>query len=233
MSTYTLAPLPRIGITPADSLKLYTVSAGGSYPGQAVTTYQTSAGTAHTNPIVANAAGLFAAIYLEPGQSYKFIVALAASDYTSPLFTQDNIHAVPGAAAGVDITITAGENLAADSAVYISDGSGGKVAGLAYLADADLTYASSDAGTVGMVTGAILSGASGTLRLSGALDVALSLATGTKYYVSATAGAITTTQPSNVRYVGQAETASSIMLAATPSTGSGGLDLLQIEALLG
>ena len=223
MATYTLSPnvkrqfLDNSG-NPLSSGKLYTVSAGGSYPADAVTVYQTSSGTAHTNPIVLDSAGRISGsseIYLEPGLSYKFILNTSAD---VSVWTQDNIAAVPPSTVNVDIQGLAGTALAAEDVVYLSTGSGGLTAGSWYKADADLTYASSAAVTIGMVPSAIASGSTGTIRLQGLMTVAGPLTTGGSYYVSATAGGLTATAPTNARFVGQAQSTTTIVIVPNPVT---------------
>jgi len=229
MATYTLAPNVKRQLLddsghPLAGGFLYIVSAGGSYPANAVTTYQTSSGTAHSQPITLDSAGRISGtseLYLQPGQSYKFIVKDSAG---VQLWTQDNISAVPPSTVNVDIQGTAGENIAAEDVVYLKT-----TDGLWYKADADATASSSDAVTVGMAPSAITSGAVGTIRLEGELTVTGPLVAGSSYYASATAGALTVTEPTNSRFVGQAQSTTSIVI--TPNRGgpgSGSLNYLQL-----
>lgn len=233
MATYTLGPnvkrqyLDNSGNPLAAGL-LYTYLAGSL---TAATTYQTSSGTAHANPIVLDSAGRISGsseLYLQPGISYKFILQTSAA---VQVWAQDNIAAVPPSTINVDVEGRAGTALAAEDVVYLSTGSGSLNAGQWYKADADLGYSSSDAHTVGMVPSAIASGATGTIRIGGEMTVTGPLTPGAPYYVSATAGALTATAPSMTRYVGQSQTATSIVIVPNPVAG--GMDLLQIEALLG
>src|SRR5258706_11534417 len=78
------------------------------------------------NPIPLNSAGYptSGAIFLSPGQSYKYIRRDSTGSQIAPSY--DNISAIPGSSAGVDIIGTAGEALPAGRAVYLSDGTGGK-----------------------------------------------------------------------------------------------------------
>lgn len=205
MATYTLAPnvkrqfLDNSG-NPLSSGKIYTVAAGGSYPANAATVYQTSSGTAHTNPIVLDSAGRVSGsseIYLEPGLSYKFIAAASSSDYTSPLWTQDNISAVPPSSVNVDIQGTFGENVTAGDLVYLG------AAGSWLKSDADdpVTSAIPDLGFAVTTTA---SGSSGTIRTAGQITLT-GLAPGSVYYPSSTAGSITTVAPAIMRTVGTAQ----------------------------
>ncbi len=241
MATYSLAPnvkrqlFDNSGLILSGGL-LYTVSAGGSYPADAVTTYQTSSGTAHSNPIQLDSAGRIngsSELYLQPGQSYKFILKTSAG---VTLWTQDNITAVPLSAANVDVIGTAGEALSAGDVVYMARGTeGGTVAGSFYKTDADATATSSAALTVGMAPIAIASGATGTIRIEGDVDVTGPLTPGAPYFASATAGALTATSPLYSRYIGQAKSTTVITITPNGSgsgTGGGGLDIFQIENLL-
>lgn len=81
---------------------VYTVAAGGVYPGNAITTFQDDALTvANANPIHLNGAG-YCTIYLTPGQSYKYIVT-DGSGVLDPRvvsgviqWTQDGVRAIDG-----------------------------------------------------------------------------------------------------------------------------------------
>lgn len=213
--------------------KLFTYAAGTSTK---KATYTDVLGQfANTNPIILDDAGRVpSGLFLLPS-SYKFI--LAPADDTdppgNPIRTQDNIGSVPSGTVNVDIQGLAGEALPAESVVYLARGTeGGTVAGSWYLADADAQAKSSDALTIGMVPTAIASGSTGTIRLEGDVDLSSTVLTpGAAYYVSATAGGVTATAPANTRYVGQASSVS--VLTIVPNPVAGGLDLLQIEALLG
>lgn len=224
MATYTLSPnvkrqfLDNSG-NPLASGKLYTVTAGGSYPANAATVYQTSSGTAHANPIVLDSAGRISGsseIYLEPGQSYKFILTTSAD---VAVWTQDNIAAIPPDTVNVDIQGLAGQTLAAGDAVYLAVGTeGGTVAGSWYKADADASATSSGAVTIAFAVGAITSGSTGSLRLEGEITLAGPLTPGASYYVSGTAGGVTSTAPTHARFVGQAQTTTSLVIVPNPAT---------------
>ena len=70
-----------------------------------------------------------------------------------------------------------------------------------------------------MAPSAISSAATGTIRVVGYVTGLSSLTVGALYYVG-TAGAITSTAPTNRRIVGQADTATSLVLAGNPSLSS-------------
>lgn len=228
MATYTLVPLPRIGITPEPGMLINTYAAGGSSP---AATYRDSNGFAtNTNPVVADGNGLFPAIYLPLGTSYKFIATHATANGLTPdpisnigtvIWTQDGIASVPSSSPSVDINATAGELILANAEAYLSDGSGGKQAGLWYNADSTNTYSSTAPPAVGMATATISSGMSGSIRTSGALGGFTSLTAGATYYAGLI-GAITTIAPTNARIVGQADSTTSIIVGGDPNTVAGG-----------
>lgn len=201
--------------------KICTYLAGSS---TAVFTY-TDVGLSvqNTNPIITDGSGRYVA-FLTPGVSYKFVYysndGTANTCNGTILRTQDNVAAVPTTANNIDVIGTAGEALTAGQAVYLSAGSGGKVAGLWYLANATNTYSSTTA-IVGMVPSSIASGASGSIRLSGMMTGLSGLVVGSDYYVdAAVSGSITVTAPMNVRFIGRADTTTTLILApsVTPNT---------------
>ena len=214
--TLTPSPFQQVLVDgePQSGAKITTSTAGTETP---ATTYTTAAGdVANTNPIVADSQGRYVA-YLSAGASYKFVITTSAD---VAIDTQDNIASVPGASVNLDVLGTVGEAVTAGQVVYISDGSGSKEAGNWFLADADNTYSSSTAAEIGIVPAAIAINAEGTIRLAGRISTAGSVVVGTLYYVSATAGAITSSAPTNVRTVGIADTTSSLILNAnTAVTG--------------
>lgn len=236
MALYTLAPAVKRQFldasgNPLSGGLLYIVSAGGSYPTDAVATYQTSSGTLHANPIVLDSAGRISGsseLYFVPGQSYKFILHDSADGL---VYTQDNVGAVPPSTVNVDFQGIAGVALSVNDVVYLSKGDGGLNAGQWYKTNSDLAYSSSDAITVGMVPSAIAQGATGTIRTEGEITVPGTLTPGAAYYIGPTAGSLTATIPANTRLVGQAQSATSIVIAPNPPVT--GLDILQIESLLG
>lgn len=170
--------------------------------------------TAYTQPVVADSSnGSFPEIFLTPGTAYKVDVQTSAG-VSLQGYPADNQLAIPASAATVDTTETAGEALPAGSPVYLSDGTGGKNAGQLYLTDSANTY-SSTLPLVGMVPSAIAQGATGTFRQAGQVTGLSSLTPGADYFLS-TSGAITTSAPTNVRYLGRADSATSLIVAANP-----------------
>lgn len=204
---------------PLNNAKICTYAAGTSTP---LATYSdVTLMTANANPVRTSSAGrpTTGGVYLSP-TSYKFVVLTAGTDNTcstgTTIWSQDNISAVPAANVALDTTGTAGEALSLGNAVFLSDGTGSLTAGRWYQADADNTYRSSTAGTVGVAVAAIASGASGSIRLSGRMTGLSALTVGELYYASATAGALTATPPTNQRFVGQADSTTSLIVAGNP-----------------
>lgn len=213
MATGILSPWPRYTVLnaagkPISGALINTYIAGTTTP---IATYSDVALTvANANPIVANSSGQIGPVFLSPGSSYKFVFT---NPDASSLFSQDNI-AAGGGATNTDIIGTAGEALTGGKAVYLSDGSGGKTAGLWYLADSANAY-SSTTSDVGIVPASIALGVAGTIRLGGQLTGLTSLTVGASYYIS-TAGGITATAPVNRRFIGQADTTSSLVMEVIP-----------------
>lgn len=212
MTTANYAPLPRfrefteLGAVAPGAL-LYTYLSGSATPYPTYT--DATSGVQHTNPIEADAGGLFPAIFLELGVAYRFTLT---DEDGNPLWgPNDEILAPYTSVNNIDIVATAGEALGAGKAVYLSDGSGGNVAGKWYLADADNAYSANNP-YVGMTQLAIANGATGTVRLEGRITGLSGLAAGTKYYVSGTAGSLTSTQGKNRRLMGVADSTTTLVL---------------------
>jgi hypothetical protein len=209
---------------PVAGAKIFAYSAGTT---NALDTYTTSAlSSANANPIVADSAGRFTA-YLK-SQAYKFVYK-TSGDVT--IRTVDNY--IPNSifsGTNTDITGTAGETIASGKCIYLSDGSGSKTGGRWYLADADEEYSSLEL-ILGFSTEVIASGASGTIRTGGVASGLSGLTAGTRYYVSATAGALTATAPTLERSVGWAMSVSTLMISFMPADLAGAvvLDHIAIE----
>lgn len=171
----------------------------------------------NANPIIVGSDSR-ATIYLVPGQSYKFTVesppCSGPSTHGAVIKTQDNINAVPASSSAVDVTGTAGENIAAGQCAYLSDGSGGKTAGQWFKCDSANTYSSTTA-EVGIAPSAINSASSGAIRIQGSVPGLTSLSVGSEYFVGS-AGALTVTAQANKRHLGHADTATSLVLTGNP-----------------
>lgn len=209
MATGTLSPDPWLTVVNASGVpyvgaKIFTYLAGSTTP---VATYTDVGLTVpNSNPILTDSAGRYT-VFLSPGASYKYVIQDSAG---AAIKTIDNISSVPGSSSSLDIIGTAGETLTAGQAVYLSDGSGSKTAGQWFKGDAANPY-SSTTPQVGMVPSTITIGGSGTIRLAGSMPGLSSLTIGTSYYIG-TAGAITSTAPANKRFLGVADTTSSLVL---------------------
>jgi hypothetical protein len=214
MATGTIIPSPKFtgfdaNGNPLSGGKLYTYVAGT--PSDPQTTYSNVELTsANANPVVLDSAGV-ATVFVSAGTSFKYVLKDSADVL---IWSADNIGAVPKSTATLDVTVTAGEAISALDAVYISQGDGSKTSGRAYQTDADETYSSSLAVTIGLAPAAIASGETGSIRLGGALGGYTGLTAGATQYVSATPGALTGTAPTNSRIVGQAVSTTEVMLAS-------------------
>ena len=190
---------------------IYTYTAGTT---TAAATYTTAAlSVPNANPIVADSAGRYVA-YLAAGANMKFVYKTSAG---ATIRTQDNVLSVPGAAVNLDIQGTVGVAVAAGEVCYLSSGaeSPALTPGLWYLADADFAVSSTTCQSIGMAVSAIAINTAGTIRIAGLATTASAVVVGSTYYVSATAGGITTSAPALSRVVGVADTTSTLILAAT------------------
>lgn len=204
-TVYSLTPTPyQTVLTDAGAIaagaKITTYLANSS---TLADTYSDSTGTLNANPIVADSFGRFVC-YLKPGIAYKFVYTTSGN---VSIRTQDYIYGVP-VSVSVDITGTAGENLTAGQAAYLSDGSGSKTAGRWYKADSANAY-SSTLPEIGMVPVSITSASSGLIRISGRMTGLSGLVAGTRYYVGS-AGALTATVAG--RFVGIADSTTSLIM---------------------
>lgn len=112
----------------------------------------------------------------------------------------------------VDITVTAGENLAIRDCVYVELTGALGTAGRAYKADADIAAKSSSGWTFGFATAAITSGNTGVIRIGGILSGFAGKTAGAIQYVSATGGELTESAPANSKIMGIALTSSTVLV---------------------
>jgi hypothetical protein len=215
---YSIAPSPFQTVLNNNGDKVsnacvWTYQAGTTTP---IVTYADTIGTPNLNPIRTDSAGRFTA-YLVPGTGYKFTYELACTPpaHGVLLRTADNITGTPATSGNVDSVGVAGETLTPGQVVYLSDGQGAKTAGQWYKADAALDY-SSTTPPIGVAVGNLASGATGAIRIYGLVTGLTGLSPGATSYVG-TAGAMTTTPPANVRVVGVAQSATTLILATNPS----------------
>lgn len=213
---------------PLNGAKLFVYSAGSSTK---ITTFSDSGlTTPNTNPVVLDSAGR-ASVFVAAGTLMKLVMAPSTDTDPpgSPLWTVDGVSAIPPAStsADVDVSATAGENLSLGDLVCLSDGGGGNTAGRWYKCDADFTYLSNLAPATGVANAAISTGSAGTVRRIGRVIGLSGLVAGTLYYASATAGALTSSKPTNARAVGTADSTTTLILVPTDmdasSTFSGGV----------
>jgi hypothetical protein len=214
---YTIAPPPfQTALDDSGNIIvggcIWTYAAGTTTP---IATYSNNAGSANSNPIVADYAGRFTA-YLIAGTNYKFVFesACTAPAHGSTLRTADNIAGVPSSAATTDTTGTAGETISVGQCAYLSDGSGGKTGGSWYKCDTANAY-SNTLPVVGLAPAAITIGTTGTIRLAGPVTGLSALTVGSDYFVGAS-GAIAATLPNGNRYLGRADTTSSLVVGTNP-----------------
>lgn len=199
---------------PASGFQLFFYAAGTTTK---LASYTDSAGSiASSNPIILDAAGRPPSPIFLQAASYKIVLAPPNDNDPpeSPEWTVDAI--APSAPFNVDVDIagTAGETITAGEVVYLSDGTGGKTAGRWYKADADNNYQSTLPACVGFAVISSTSGNAITVRRMGRMTGLSGLTAGTTYYISATAGALTSTAPSNTRRVGVADSTTTLVVAA-------------------
>ena len=193
---------------------VYTYAAGTDTP-QA--TYADADGlVANANPIELDDAGRVPSGFFLLASAYKFVVA-DADDVT--LWSQDDIQPVPASSADTVVNGVAGEAISAGECCYLSDGSGSLTAGSWYRSDADNNY-SSTLPQIGFAVSDIASGASGLFLIVGRVTGLSGLTVGADYFVSATPGEITTTEPALSRKVGVADSLTSIVMTANPPSSA-------------
>lgn len=194
---------------------IWTYAAGTT---NAATTFADNVGTPNSNPIRSDSAGRFTA-FLAGGNSYKFVyeAACVPPSHGTTLRTADNIQAVPNSSLNVDVQGTAGENLSLNDVVFLSDGSRGNTAGLWYRARADFQDSSINALTIGMAPAVISVGVTGTIRIQGRMTGLSGLSASTpSFFVATSPGQLTSTAPLLARYVGDADSTTSLVLVPNP-----------------
>ena len=216
MANYTLTPSPwqtffYANGAPVAGGQLFTYLAGTTTPAP---TYLNASGTPNTNPIILDAAGR-AVIYLAGG-SYRFDLYDSVANGGALIKTEDNITSVPLSASQPADSGVAGATILAGQAVYLSDGSGGLTAGRWYLAQANNAYSSTNP-EVGFAAADTSAGNAIAIIRIGQVVSGLTVTTGLAYYIDpTTAGAVTATAPPYARYLGQADTASSLVVGNAP-----------------
>ncbi len=210
---------------PAAGYKLFVYTAGTTNTASTYSNYLMT--VANTSPVVLDSAGR-AVVYLAAG-IYKFVLAPPddTDPPTSPVWTQDYVESVPNSSTNVDVLGFAGETIAKGNVVYCSDGSGSLTAGYWYKASTANDYSSVNARAIGIALQDMAawqylippSDPTGRIRIAGRVT-GYNLATlvpGTSYYISNTAGALTTTAGTSTtgaaRRVCIADSASSFVIA--------------------
>lgn len=162
--------------------------------------------------VTSDGSGLFAELFMQP-QAYDInlydansVLIWSAVDWFPPQ---------AASSANVDLTGTCGETITYGQGCYLSDGSGSKNAGQWYKWDADLSYASS-LPECGFALANYTAGDTGLFRTAGKVTSLTGLVTGSLYYISGTAGAISTTPGAYGRMVGQAESATVLVTQTNP-----------------
>lgn len=162
--------------------------------------------------VTSDANGLFPEIFMAP-QAYK--VELYTSANVLVWSADDFFPPQPASAASVSLFAVAGATFTAGETAYMSDGSGALNAGQMYKGDADLEYAANSP-MVYFAAAATTAGATGLFISEGVVTGLSGLTPGARYYLSGTAGAITTTPGTFARFVGQARTTTELALAGNP-----------------
>jgi len=111
----------------------------------------------------------------------------------------------------VDITMTAGESLLARDVVYVAIG-GGLTTGRAYKCNGSSSRMSTSSFYIGLVVSNISAGATGTVRIMGAMTGFTVTAGAPQYASAATAGALTETYVSGSLLVGMALDSGTVLI---------------------
>ena len=146
-----------------------------------------------------------------PFGAYPRLVGFGDTTTSLVVIANPSLHPLPG---NVDIVGQDMNTSTVGDAMYLEDGTGG-VAGRWYQTDADNTYSS----TIPLVGWCLTTASSSKalVRVQGRVVVAgASYTIGAKYYLSATAGALTTTAPNNRRVFAIADSATSLILVGNP-----------------
>ncbi|MEK9723019.1 MAG: capsid cement protein [Rhodospirillaceae bacterium] len=193
----TIAPFPKHQFfdnngDPAAGYQLFVYAAGTTTKINSWTDVDLTA--ANTNPIILDSAGR-ATIFLD-ALSYKFVFTTADDDDppTSPIWTVDNVSAVPSAGVNVDVAGVAGETIEDGECVYLENGDLG-TAGRWYLTSNFTMAESVGAAKLGIALGNAAAGEDVTVRTAGRITTGSAVTPGTIYYLSDTAGALETPIP--------------------------------------
>ena len=206
---------------PLSGALIYTYAAGTTTP---ATTYTDSTGSvANTNPIVADSAGRWVA-YLEPGQSYKFVVKTSAGVTVN---TQDNVLGTYATnASTVTVTGVTDQTLNVYDIVCLrvtTPGTPGRWVlasnGAANTSTIPIIGVALNNTTPGGITGT----AAITVALSNYTITTTGLTAGAMYYINAAGGWTSTAPSTNVRVIGQALSSTQLLFNPKPATNTLGL----------
>lgn len=200
---------------PSNGALLYFYLAGTATPASVYRNVDLTG--AYTYPIQADSAGRFAAIYLTPGTSYK-VDLQNSSGVSLDGYPCDNVAAIPNTSGTVEVSGTAGVGFTDRQLGYLSDGSGSLVAGSWYIATNANTYSSTKP-VIGFAMSSLNAMDQGLWQTDGRVTGLSGLTPGTDYWVS-TNGGLTSTPGVLQRYVGQADTATSLIMQRGPSTSA-------------
>lgn len=203
----------------AAGYKLFTYAAGSTT--KQTTWTDATLGTPNTNPVVLDSSGR-AGVFLG-GLSYKFVLAPPndTDPPTSPIWTVDNVISIPQTTGNTNLPANFGATVTANQVVFLSDGSGGNIAGSWYVADPANAFSSTTAPLVGFALTAQTAGTSGTVLVIGQVTGLSSLTPGVSYYIG-TSGTLTSTPPANARLIliADSTTTGDIFVPATPPNAS-------------
>lgn len=213
MASKTISPL---GIqyfdengNPLSNGMIYAYAAGTSLHEP---TYQDADGAVeHPQPMTLDSEGRVT-YFLSP-TAYRFVI----QDENGVEVTGGDIDGVAalqaaGASSGLDVPAVAGEDVQARDPVYLSDGSGGTIAGRWYRLDADAIRTSLAPLGQGFATGDAVAGAAFFVRQAGSLDGFVGLTPGAVQFASGTPGVLTATAPANARALGVALTSTTLLI---------------------
>lgn len=211
---------------PAAGYQLFTYEAGTTTKLDTFSDYDLT--TPNANPIILDSAGR-ATVYLSP-RTYKFVLAPPADTDppSSPIWTRDDVPAVGLIEGSGDVVATAGENITTTQACFLSSGGGGTTAGRWYRTDTDATSftaaAAAGAVLIGFPIADLATAEVGTVRIGGRVTGLSGLVAGSSYYLTTSAGAISSTNPGPTDLtflIGVADSATTLMLTPRPPDQAG------------
>lgn len=168
--------------------------------------YDANMTAAQPNPVELDSAGR-AEIWLPEG---SYDVAVHTADDVL-MYETLGVAAVAPFTVDTSLEGVAGESIPGNSAVFMSDGTGGRTAGRWYKGDSGATATSTTPVLVGWVAVGFNAGTTGHVRYRGIEDNISGLTAGTTYYIGS-GGLLTATPPANARVIGVALTSTALVL---------------------